>query len=661
MLITKIRTGIQSPITKFFLLFLFVALFGGFGIFGVLKKILSGGTSDNIALVNGLGVSRSLYNYKKDELDERVKTIYQRFGKNAPLILQMQGLDKDVQTQAFNLAVRETLLDQVVQNTPIYLSEDYVQAKLKDPYFFVSRFYHLMPQGIADQQGRVNIDLFNHFLATNNTASLEAELENSLKQETALDLVKNGFWLPDFITKDVYKNQQSQKKYSIISFSLDDAIKNEKEKGATDKELEEFFNKENDKNKRYYIPAKRNGKKWVFDVKDFTLEISEKELKDYYNKIKRSRFVETPTQVKIRQIMFTDIKEKGLVTLQEEAEKVRQEALKDPSKFSELAKKYSSDKDTASKGGIVDFFKRGTNNKHIERAAFVNLKSDNEISVVIDLGNKEGYALVQRVARKETTYKPFEKVKAEVEKLARAHKFQREFVKKTTPLIRAKGEEAQKRFKEFVTKNKATGERVAAVAKNEDPIAARLFSLKKSGDRIAYISDGKGVVLELDNILRKNLPPFNMLKPYVEKDFYAQRAKKNLKKLLDAEEKKAQKEGSLSKVQGGKVKKTDWISPTDEQAFKKLLEQGVPQDIMLLDKKGGVIAVLNDSGGFLISLDELKLEKNDDTKKKETELKTTLDKSLSSVFMQAFIASLQRNATIEIKEKSEMRNDHYEI
>lgn len=633
MLISKIRTGVKAPWAKILLGFFFLALFGGFGIVQVVRKLVSG-TGDGIALVNGQEISRAFFKQKEQEAQERISMIYRRFGQAAPMIMAMQGMSLDPQKTAMDSCINTALLDQLVKNIPVYLSSDYLKIKFQDPIFLVTKLMHVMPPDVVTAQGRINMEAFQRFMMSYNLGPIEQELISSLEHEMALKLIGNAFWLPKFVEQEIMNHHNVQKKYTIATVSFDDMVKKEQEKGADLKEIHDFYIKENETNKRYSIPAKRNGISWVFEPNNFEIKVTEKELENYYNKVKLSKFVEMPTQVKIREIILDDVKNTGLKELRNQIEQLQAEFTAHPEKFAQ-----------SDKSKIVDFFKRGDKKeKAIEQAAF-RLKENGAISQIIELEN--GYALIQRIDRKEATFKPLEKVKAEVQKLVKDKKFATEFTKIATRVIRSSSEDA-KAFEQFIETNKAKQEKVAAVAKGEGPVAGRLFSLKKRGDKIAYISEGKGVILELQDILKPNIPPFDMMKPFVEKDFYAARAQKSMTDTVKAVKEKVLQSGKLEASVGVKVEKTDWIGPKDEEKLKKLFEKGVPQDLLLLDTKGGVITAMGKKDGFIIILDDERTITDAQTESDKNKLEYELNKQLNELFNRAFVASLYRTATIKI-------------
>lgn len=633
MLISKIRTGVKAPWAKILLGFFFIALFGGFGIVQVVRKLISG-NGDGVALVNGQEISRAFFKQKEQEAQERISMLYRRFGQATPMVMAMQGISLDPQKTALDSCINATLLDQLVKNIPVYLSQEYLKNKFQDPIFLVTKLMHVMPPDVVTSQGRINMDAFQRFMMSYNLGPIEQELVSSLKQEMALKLIGDAFWLPQFVEKEIIAHHNVQKKYTIMTLSLDDMIKREQEKGASLEEIQQFYTQENQINKRYSIPAKRNGIKWIFEPQNFTVKVTDKEIENYYNKVKISKFIETPTQVKIREIILDDVKNVGLKELRNQIEQLHAEFIAHPEKFAQQEK-----------SKVVDFFKRGDKKeKAIEQAAF-RLKENGAISSVIELEN--GYALIQRIDRKESTFKPLEKVKAEVQKIVRDKKFATEFSKMATRMIRMSSEDP-KAFEQFIESNKAQQEKVAAVAKDEGPVAGRLFSLKKRGDKIAYVSDGKGVILELGDILKPATPPFDIMKPVIEKDFYAIRAQKSLADQLKLEKEKVLQSNVVTASSGSKIEKTDWIGPKDEEKLKKLFEKGIPQDILLLDIKGGVVATMGKKDGYIIRLDDERVLSDTKTEADKNKLEYELNKQLHELFQRAFVASLYRTATIKI-------------
>ncbi|MBM7554129.1 peptidylprolyl isomerase [Thalassobacillus pellis] len=98
------------------------------------------------------------------------------------------------------------------------------------------------------------------------------------------------------------------------------------------------------------------------------MDISEKEMKDYYEKMK--------TEVKASHILVKD---------KETAQKVMEE-LENGAEFSELAKEYSTDTATAKKGGDLGFFSAGEMTPKFENAAYALKKGEVSEPVKTEFG-----------------------------------------------------------------------------------------------------------------------------------------------------------------------------------------------------------------------------------------------------------------------------------
>jgi len=655
MLINKIRKGVKSPLAKAILIFLMFTLVGGATLIASLRQFFYG-NKDGVAWVNGSAIDRTDYVHRVDKEKEKIQNLYRRFGKQAELILQLNGMESNPEKAAMKALIQEELIDQTVKAFPLYISSEYLKARLQDPYYLYSKVGHLMPSNIINLQGHIDTAVFQQFLAQGNLGPIEKELTEDIKRTTALSLIEEATYVPQFLVEEGYMLNYSGKKYTIATYPLEKFVKAEEAKETSEEALKDFFEKNK---KHYYTPARRSGTKWEFEANDFNIDVTDKELADYYNKVKYSRFVESTAQVKMREIVFNKVKEKGIAVLKTEAEDVYKLVIKDPSQFEALAKEHSTGS-TAKNGGLVEFFKRGQTNKDkkIEQAAF-RLKNNNDVSSIIE--TKDGFTILQRIDRKEATFKPLDKVKKEISKLLIDKKFSSEFSRKAQTITHMKGDEMKEKLDAFIEKNKGKSETVAPVTKDENKISGRLFSLKKSGDKLAYVSEGKGYILELKDSINSVLPPFEMLKPYILKDLQRENGYKALKQHLLSEKKKALASKKLEGSEFGTLKKTGLLSPSKQEDFKKLFEEGIPQEIASLSKEGGVYSHVSGDKGFLIQLDEI--EKIDEKlfNEKNIELKLSLFNNYKQLLVGSFIASLNRNAKIEFNTSSQRAGSSYDI
>lgn len=134
------------------------------------------------------------------------------------------------------------------------------------------------------------------------------------------------------------------------------------------------------------------------------MAISEGEIREMFE----SRYGEA---VKARLIVCVD---------REKAERVRAEAVADPDKFGELAKKYSDDLPSASIKGLIQPIRRHVGQPEIEEAAFK--LEEGEISPIIEVHGQ--FALLKCEGRLPPMEVDFQRVRGELEEIVRDKKMQ---------------------------------------------------------------------------------------------------------------------------------------------------------------------------------------------------------------------------------------------
>ena len=139
----------------------------------------------------------------------------------------------------------------------------------------------------------------------------------------------------------------------------------------------------------------------------------EGELKNYYD-THLDEFIDVPEQVRARHILLRlqqNAAEEEKRKIIERAESIIK-LLKDGADFSKMAKIHSDDPGTKSRGGDLGFFGRGRMVKTFEEAVF-SMKVG-EISGPIQ--TNFGIHIIKLEEKREAKYKPFEKIKDQVEK-----------------------------------------------------------------------------------------------------------------------------------------------------------------------------------------------------------------------------------------------------
>ena len=642
MIIMKLRKGLQGPIGKGILIALFVTMFGGLGFSGIIMRFVGDGV-EGVAKVNGYDISNNKFQRAIKDADHQLAMIRQQYGQSADILMQLNGISANPQETAFRTIIEDALLDETADKMGLYLGSEYLEARLGDPQFIFSKIGHMLPHYVLDKKYGINAEALMQVLKSPHMRGVEDKLENDLRREFAISMMQSTFYLPQFMLKAAYREAHVAKKFSVQTFNLSTFLQKEKTKGVDDKQLQAFYKKNSD---RYVIPEKRSGQSWTFNADAYGIKVTEKEIEKNYNDYKRTRYIETPAQFKVREIVFNKLKDKGVVALKEEAEKVYEELKKDPKQFAELAKKVSQST-TASKGGLVEFFKRGSKDKAYEKAS-VRLKKDGDISPVTQMADGS-FVILQRIARKEATYKQLSQVKETIVKSLKTQKFRTQFSKEADRVIKS----ADKTLLEkFIEEHKAEKSSVGPLEKSGEGFGRRLFILKKDGQSLAFLQDGKGTILTLKKKEAKKSPSLDKVKEQVKEDYFEKKATQALELAMKEARSKAIATGKIVELDGGKISSTGLIQPTDNEKITNLTtKQGYPHGFMNLDWEGAVISSLNKDGAIVIRLDELeKIDKTIYTAEKQKLYKNAF-KRFGQGFGASYIASLYRNATIKVNEQ----------
>ena len=71
--------------------------------------------------------------------------ICRQYGAQVDLFMQLYGMSNNPQETALQQVIYNALLDQVAQKMHINLAQEYLEVRLSNPQFIVSRIGHLLP------------------------------------------------------------------------------------------------------------------------------------------------------------------------------------------------------------------------------------------------------------------------------------------------------------------------------------------------------------------------------------------------------------------------------------------------------------------------------------------------------------------------------------
>jgi peptidyl-prolyl cis-trans isomerase D len=252
-------------------------------------------------------------------------------------------------------------------------------------------------------------EAYASFLAQQNMSI--QEFERNLRKQMLLtrlkDLVLEGVVVTPMEVVKEYQRKNNKVKLDYVAFSPD-KLRAQAAAAVTAKEVQDYYAK----NGAQYKTAEKRG----FDVLVIdpgriseTLTIPDADLMRKYNA--NLDHYRIPERVNVRHILLktTDKPPAEIPKIQAKAEDLLKQ-LKGGADFAELAKKYSEDPGSGSKGGDLGWVTRGQTVKPFEDAAF-SLKPK-ELSGVIK--TEYGFHIIQVLEKESAHVKPFSEVKNEL-------------------------------------------------------------------------------------------------------------------------------------------------------------------------------------------------------------------------------------------------------
>lgn len=617
--------------------------------------------------VNGQDIEQYTFSLEVAKQRERIAAFRAQYGEYADWLLSsMDALNP--QSVALRTLARQELLNQFSDTLGMYVSPEYVMSRMCDPSFAQNELTKIVPMQLFDQMGNINQAMLAKYLRHYGmTAEMfERQIERALAEKLTMDMVMATFYLPSFDLKQRLSSELSKKNFSIIEFPFAALVAQEKKTALSDEEIKKFYDEQNQQMKRYWVPELRSATVWTFDPKTYGVAITDAQINDYYERHKASVYVDQPATVQVRRILFTVSSQAQRASVQEKAARVKDELINKPGSFAQIAKTVSDDQESAKNGGLMAPFKRGEQEAVIDRAAFL-LPEDGALSDVLE--TSKGYEILQRVNKKQQTFKSLASVRDEIRKTISEKKFSELFshdAKQIMERAKAVAQDAEAAtsdktadsiLKKFAKDRGGKTTFVADKPLDNTQLMQNIFA-RDSDDSSAiqlasFIEDDKGVLVLVTAVKTAHLPALNAVKTQVAQDMYEQRAHDRMQETL----KNAKRElgssslDAIKKKYNGELIKAGWLNAGKQEAAQALEKKGVPVAEMLqLEKSGAVITRMAENAGFLIKLDEIAPLSGEEFDKKKDEISQQFQEERMSQYQEGFIASLYRNARIETNE-----------
>lgn len=618
-MVSSIRRALKRPLFRDIVIWGMVL---SLGLFYTVPEFLKRMTSDGIITVNDISITAEQFQAEVSTQQRKISYLFGQYGKNAKLLLEYSGMSSNPVELAYQVIVRQALIDSVAQKYNIIVDNDLLNSEL----------VNLLPQGSISEDGRLNLPL-------ELVEEIRRNLKNDIVGKMVLDFVKASAYAPEFAIKSSFIEKYSKHNYSILAFSFDDYLKAEKDKKVSDSELAAYYNKNKAK---YFQEEKRGGKVWNFDADKYGIVIKDEEVKSYYEKNK-PKYKDKSAEVKVARILV-----KHSADAKDKANTIHAQILQDPSKFAEIAKQDSDDADSASKGGALDYFKRGTKDQAFESTAFALTKLD-PISEVIK--TEDGYEILKFVDKKNATFKALKDVESEIKS-----ELQKERFKKLFPVNARKAMSSSSKDSDLAKlKEKGrSGITYSKMPKGETKDIKKLFSLKAVGD-VDFILDGdRGILVQLDEINPATTPNLKDIKDKVQGDYYKEKALDRLKSDVEKAKSEATSTpfGKLKERYKASERDIKDISGENRTVLNTLAGQGIPAYKMVsLQVPGALMTDVTEKGGYLIKLNNIDKFDQKLFDEKKAEIKKELQGMQAQVLPEAFIASLKKDAKININDE----------
>jgi peptidyl-prolyl cis-trans isomerase D len=645
-MITKLQTSFKDRGLKIILWLVIISMAAGYAPLILKRSWL--GTSHAVMTINGYGIDHSAFQRRVTQERERISMIRNQLGAQAEGLLNAMGYS-DPNKMALRSLVNDTLINQVAYQAGIKVSPLYISAKLQDPHFVVRDLLDVVPAGALTSEGFINMAALQHYLRGQRQTFQEFEqaVEEKIQRTLVLDIVETTVAILPCEVKDAYSSRSQPRSYQILKLSLDTYLTNLNKQEVPQEKLATFYQEQNNQSRRYWEPEKRAATVIAFDPKTYGILSTQQEVEQFYQHHKAT-FVEEPTKIQVRHI-FIKVPDNAnadeVKKLEEIAQKIHQEVKEKPDTFADVAKKQSQDTKSKAQGGLLDFFAKGTHDPEFERAAF-RLSQDGDISGVIP--TDKGFEIIQRVARKPIVYKSIDAVADQIKERLQRQKFQAAFSTDMSRIINA--EKADERIQEFARSKKAHQEDTGLIIKDDSARAKKMFSLRQ-GQWGFFVQGDKGYVVKITQIQKSSQPPLDDVRQKVIKDYLAKEAERALSRDLAAAKVMAQHE-SLEKVKekfGGTIIKTGMVTPNSPLKDAELPAKA----IFALDKQGQIGTARDALHGFVIKVDEVGAFDEKDFQERRNEILSDLYNERKALYLQGFIASLYRNATISSVQTTE--------
>lgn len=589
-----------------------------------------------------LSINNHSYDQKQlqQEVESYVKFAQFKFGPYAQLILQqldMNGL--------LEIIVQQEVLKAFGDQERIAVGQQAVDKRLKQE--LESRGKQAKLEAVTPE-GNLDMSVVRQLIAPLTYRQLKAITASDLQRQVLVDGAQAAAFVS---TADVLRqvnNVYAKRLVVGVSVGLERFLEQVKQQAVTDDQLRVFFVEQNARSRKYWTEEERAGQLYEFDPAAYGIDISPKDVEQYYQTRKQTEFVIEPAQIKVQRLLMKVSQPQDKAKVRTQAEAIYQQAKAEGASFDALVEKYA-DVDARKNGGVLEYFKRGQQEQAFELAAFA-LGKDGDISGVIE--TSRGFEIIKRLAKKAATYKSLADVSAEIRNKLAEQRFARIFEQ---DIKRASLQENKKEaLSSIVKQKKATVKEIATTKKNDKKEILSLFSSYK-GSFVPYVHAGKGYVVMVTDVRPAAELKLAAIKQRVTDDFYKSQAQRAQAEFLIAARKKLADQGLKDLAQAEKlsVLTLPAVSLDDNKAveeFTKKYGQVFVENYAALAQVGDTRIFVDGQTGYLLQLSGFEGLSQEALNGKKRVAQAQALQEQERLMGQAFVAYLVKNAKIKFNE-----------
>jgi peptidyl-prolyl cis-trans isomerase D len=386
---------------RWMMLFMLVLIFPSFVFFGIQGYNSFIGGENALAKVDGSPVTQQEFDQAQRERIERLR---QQFGPDFdPRLLETQ----EARASILDSLVLNRALTNEANKSGIVITTD----RLREIIASVPGF---------QEDGKFSYDKYKAYVASQGLTEplFEQRVREDLRKQALLQSVVESATVPKTVAGRLDTMLREQREVRELRFTVDQFLPNVK---VTDEQVAEFYGKNRT---LFETPESARVEYLVLSPEAIAGAgtVPEAEVKAYYEQNK-TRYG-TDEQRRASHILIT-AEGSDKAAARKTADQLLAQAKARPGDFEKLARENSKDPGSAAQGGDLGFFGKGMMVKPFEEAVF-RLKPG-ETSEIVE--SDFGFHIIKLTEVKPAEVKPFEQVRADLERDLKTQQAQKDFAK----------------------------------------------------------------------------------------------------------------------------------------------------------------------------------------------------------------------------------------